>query len=134
MKIGRALVRQLEANPADRSLPWAIGRVGARIPFYGPIANTVPPEVAAEWIERLVELPVSHELAFANSLLGARTNDPERDVDDDVRHLAVARLGAAGIRGDAANRLRRYLPSDAADAARVFGESLPIGLRLGEDV
>ena len=99
---------------------------------YGPIASVVSPDVAAGWIERLVELPLSHELAFAISLVGARTNDPERDVDDDVRHLAVARLGAAGIRGAAANRLRRYLPSDAADASRIFGESLPNGLRLGD--
>ena len=31
---------------------WAIGRLGARVPLYGPLNTVVPAETAADWLTR----------------------------------------------------------------------------------
>jgi hypothetical protein len=132
-KLGKELLKRLVDDPRNRSFPWALARFGARVPLYGPHASVVAPDVAERWIRALLDLgEMTPELAFAIGQIGARTNDPERDVDDDLRHVAVARIAAAGLRGDALDRLRRYVPQGLEQAARVFGESLPHGLRLHE--
>ncbi|HET6882533.1 MAG TPA: Hsp70 family protein, partial [Pirellulales bacterium] len=53
---------------------WAIGRLGARVPMYGPL-NTVAPLAEAErWIERLLEMNVD-TAAFSLVQLTRRTGD-----------------------------------------------------------
>jgi hypothetical protein len=62
--------------------------------------------------------------------LGARTDDPVRDIRDELRQTILETLTAAGATDTLLQRLRAYTPPVRADAARLFGESLPAGLRL----
>ena len=83
-----------------------------------------------EWIDGLLALKeVTPEIAAAIGQIGARTGDPARDLDENVRERAAARLEALG-HAAAAGQLRTIVESDLTDASRRFGESLPHGLRL----
>jgi hypothetical protein len=62
--------------------------------------------------------------------LGARTDDPVRDIHSDLRQTILETLTAAGTTDALLQRLRDYTPPARDDAARLFGESLPEGLRL----
>lgn len=129
--LGDALVARLKRERRNASLVWALGRVGARTPVYGPLNTVVPPGAAAAWLEALLDIAgASADTAAACVQLGARTGDPARDLDEDVTRAAHARLVAAGHADEALSRLLEVLPPSEADRRQGWGESLPEGLRL----
>jgi hypothetical protein len=73
---------------------------------------------------------VTSHVATAVSQLAARTDDPLRDVEPEFRQEAVRLLQAAGVGDELLESLRAYVPRSRAAAVRIFGESLPEGLRL----
>jgi hypothetical protein len=131
VSLGQELLGKLKKEPTDKSWLWSLGKVGARIPLYGPLNCVVPVATAAQWLMALLELPeITPETASAVVQLGSRTDDQWRDIDDDLRRKAIDRLALAGIPDESSQGLHRYVPPAQADALRIFGESLPQGLRL----
>ncbi|MGC2108226.1 MAG: Hsp70 family protein, partial [Candidatus Korobacteraceae bacterium] len=130
--LGGELLRKLKKEPADGSWLWSLGRFGARIPLCGSLNCVVPAETAAEWIGALLDLPeVTHETASAILQLGRITEDRTRDVSDEVREFAIARLVEARLADKTlVQRLKNSVSPDRDDLARTFGEPLPKGLHL----
>jgi len=129
--LGEELVSRIEEEPDNKSYLWSLGRLGARAPFYGPLNCVVPAEVAGRWAMALLRIPaVTPHSAAAVVQLAALANDPLRDVEPQVRQAAVEKLSGAGIDDELIQSLRTYVPPTRADAVRIFGESLPEGLRL----
>jgi hypothetical protein len=127
--VGNELAEKVRRDPRNTSYLWSLGRVGARIPFYGPLNSVVPPADASRWIEVLVALrDMTPDVASAVVQLGARTGDPLRDTDEEVRQRAIEAV--AGVAPQLVPSLREYIPPGGSDALRIFGESLPEGLRL----
>ena len=130
-RFGDELLPRVRREPRSASWLWAIGRLGARTPLYGPLNSVVAPAAAERWIDALLALKeLTPEAAAAVAQIGGRTGDPARDVPEEAAERAAARLEEAGF-SDIAERLRRIVPPDRSDASRVFGEGLPEGLRLG---
>src|SRR5262249_8908432 len=50
VKAGDELLRRVRRDAGNASLLWAIGRLGARAPFYGPLSSVVPPQDAGRWL------------------------------------------------------------------------------------
>jgi molecular chaperone DnaK (HSP70) len=131
--LGEELLAKIKKQPADKGWLWSLGRLGARIPLYGPLNCGVPVGTASKWLKDLLDLPeFALETASAVVQLGSRTTDHLRDIDDDLRQKAIARLTAAGIKDDLSRPLYEYVPPAQVDAQRIFGESLPEGLRLAQ--
>jgi hypothetical protein len=130
--LGEELLRKLKKEPADGGWLWSLSRLGARIPLYGSLTCVVPAEAAAEWISALLALrEVTPETASAVLQLGRRTDDRARDIGDDTRHRAIAKLAGAGVADEMIlRRLTDFVAPDRADVVRTFGESLPRGMRL----
>jgi len=129
--LGNELVRKLRKAPAGAGYAWALGRMGARAPFAGPLNCVAPSQAAEAWVEALLTLPeFGPEAAWAVAYIGARTDDPARDIGEEFRQKALERLAGAGAAPDAIAHLREVVPPARADALRLFGESLPEGLRL----
>jgi molecular chaperone DnaK (HSP70) len=130
-RFGEALLERARREPRNASWLWALGRLGARVPLYGPLNAVIPPDVAEQWIARLLELKgLTPDTAAAIAQIGARTGDPARDIRADLAQGAADRLDAAGF-GDWTAPLRVVHEPGMADAGRLFGEALPEGLRLG---
>lgn len=131
-KLGDELLARLRRDSRNSAGLWALSRFGARAPLYGPLNSVVPPNVAERWIDALLGFKgVTPDLVSAILLIGARTDDPARDISSDTADRAYEALKAAGISADLLRGLREPLAHDRADAGRVFGESLPEGLQLG---
>ena len=129
--LGKDLLRKIKEHPNNKSFLWSLGRLGARIPLYGPLNCVVPAETAGEWVRSLLKLPeLNSDVASAIVQLGARTNDQLRDIDNDLRWEALVKLHAVGMTDSLIESLREYTPPGRTDALRIFGESLPEGLRL----
>lgn len=111
---------------------WAIGRLGARRPFYGSAHSVVPPETAARWLDAILALDWKkiEPAAFAAVQIARMTGDRSRDLPDDLRATVVRRLETANAPANWIAMVREAVELDAADEGRVFGESLPAGLKL----
>ena len=130
-KIGDELVRRVRRAATDASLLWAIGRVGARTPLYGPLSSVVLPQETARWLDALVSVKItSPDLIAAIVQLAGVTGDSLRDLDERERQRAAARLRDSGAADEALRALEQPVMRSAVDASRVFGEPLPSGLRL----
>ena len=112
---------------------WAIGRLGARVPLYGPLNTVVAVEVASRWTESLLALSINDPLlTFAIVQLTRRTHDRYRDVPDLLRQRVLIWLTTQQAPDHPLTLVRDGGSLDAEEANRVFGESLPKGLRLRE--
>jgi molecular chaperone DnaK (HSP70) len=131
VSLGQELLTKIRKEPAEKSWLWSLGRLGARTPLYGPLNCVVTAETASKWLGELLELPqFTAETASAIVQLGSRTIDHVRDIDDELRETAIRRLATAGIADELIRGLQQYVPPAESDAQRIFGESLPEGLRL----
>ncbi len=129
--LGQELLGKLTQHPTNKSYVWSLGRLGARIPFAGPLNCVIPADTAAAWLQALLDLPnLTPDIASTIIQLGARTDDPVRDINDELRHVALTKLSAARCPETLRQSLYEYLPPARTDVARIFGESLPAGLRL----
>lgn len=137
VEIGR-LAGQWLANRSTESLwpvlAWSIGRLGARIPLYGPLNSVVPPEDVTPWIQLLLKsnLPVA-VAAFPLVQMAVKTGDRFRDVPDSPRDRVTAWLERESAGRHYLDMVRSSANWELADRATAFGESLPRGLRLGSE-
>jgi len=128
------LLAAKEKTPAVQdALIWTIGRVGARVPMYGPLNVVVPAAEAARWARKLMETSGSElSIAFALMQLARKTGDRFRDVDGQTRREILDWFTRAGT----AEHLRELVAEGGKlvgeEEGRMFGESLPRGLRLSE--
>ncbi len=130
--VGEWLLERLRKPAESPQTWWAVGRLGARVPFYGSAHNVVPRETAMEWLEQLLALDWKRVKpgAFAATLLARMSGDRARDLEPDFRALIAQRLQAAKAPDSWIQMVQTVTQLDEADEKRVFGESLPPGLRL----
>jgi hypothetical protein len=126
------LARVAAEGPAPHLL-WAVGRLGARVPFHGGAHLVVPAAAAERWAARLLALSVPRrDLVFPLGQLARRSGDRARDVDEAVRARVVAALAEGGAAEEAVRAVREVAEASEEEERRIFGESLPPGLRLVE--
>jgi molecular chaperone DnaK (HSP70) len=131
VKLGEELAQRIARDPRNSARLWALGRLGARTPLYGPLNSVVPAAIAERWIAGVLALKdLTSEAGAAVVQLGALTGDRVRDVSPEVRQRAIVILQAAGVDEEGLAPLRDIVPADRVRASRMFGESLPEGLRL----
>jgi molecular chaperone DnaK (HSP70) len=120
-------------KPSENSQGWwAVGRIGARMPFYGSAHSVVPADTAAGWVDAILALDWKkiEPAAFAAVQIARMTGDRTRDLTDEIRAHVVRRLEAANAPQSWVAMVREVVALDAADEGRVFGEALPAGLKL----
>ena len=129
-RYGDELLERIRREPRNSHWLWALSRLGARQPLYGPLNAVVPASVAERWTERLLTLKdMTADRAECIAHIGARTADPARDISDTAASSIAERLAASGFE-NAAERLRAVTASSTLETGRLFGETLPEGLKL----
>jgi molecular chaperone DnaK (HSP70) len=129
--LGQELVAKIRKEPGDAIWLWSLGRLGARIPLYGPLHSVVAAEIIGEWLKALLDLSTFTSMtASAIALMARRVDDSSRDIDEAIRKQVISRFMTLGIAEETIQLLSTYVPPERADAVRSFGESLPSGLQL----
>ncbi|MCC6493873.1 MAG: Hsp70 family protein [Pirellulales bacterium] len=134
IELGRLL---LDLSPKKKlsairpAIVWAVARLGARQPAYGPLNTVIPPAEASDWLDRLQDDSQGDAITqFAVVNLARRTGDRFRDTGDAARGRVLQWLD-----DHRAGEHARKLVAEGGELAReeqdrVFGEQLPKGLRL----
>ncbi|BAN25178.1 Hsp70 family protein [Caballeronia insecticola] len=132
IEVGEWLLTRLKKPSENMQSWWAVGRIGARQPFYGSAHGVVPPEIAVTWLDAILALDWKKvdPAAFAAVQIARMTGDRSRDLPDDARAAVVQRLEAMGAAHAWIAMVRETVELDRADVGRVFGETLPAGLKL----
>lgn len=113
------------------ALLWTLGRLGARVPAYGPLNSVVPRERAATWLAAATGLPGDDpNQTLAVMQLARRTEDRYRDVDASDRRQAAAWLKEHAAPGHLLELVEQGGALASEEQDRVFGERLPQGLEL----
>ena len=132
VEVGRWLRHRLEAGgPGARSY-WPLERLGARQPFYGGAQDVVPVDVAEAWLGLLLPLDFKKAdgAAFAAAQLARVTGDRNRDLPEPRRLEVARRLEAAAVPAPWIAMVREVVELSQQDEMRVFGDTLPSGLKL----
>jgi len=131
-RLGDWLVERLAKHGENPQSWWTIGRLGARVPFYGSAHTVVPPDVAERWLHAClaVDFRKIEHAPFAVALLARKSGDRARDVPSDLGEQVAARLEAIDAPSSWKRMVREVAHLEEADERRIFGESLPPGLRL----
>ncbi|WP_166826323.1 Hsp70 family protein [Thalassoroseus pseudoceratinae] len=134
IELGRILLDLYDRpkmQPVQDALLWALGRVGQRVPLYGPLNSVLPPEIVAGWVEKLLDKPKPGSLGLlAVMLLARRTDDRFRDLPAALRDRVSVWLETEDAPPHWVQLVREGGEFDQTEEGQIFGESLPPGLRL----
>ncbi len=130
-EVGDSVLERIGREGPAPHLLWSLGRLGARVPFHGSGHACVGPEIAEDWLERLVALPAKRaDLAFPVAQIARMSGDRARDVGPESRQVALRVLAEARAGEALVRAVREPVALEAAEEQRIFGEGLPAGLRL----
>ncbi|MCC6510825.1 MAG: Hsp70 family protein [Pirellulaceae bacterium] len=123
-----ALVDNKRWHAAREAMLWTIGRLGNRVPTYGPLNTIVDTEAVEAWLEKLLLIQQRSSAWQLAILLCARlTGDRYRDIDAALRGSLVKQLASAP------EHYRQLIEQGgqlaAEESSQIVGEALPLGLR-----
>jgi hypothetical protein len=126
------LLNRAAFEPVQNALIWTLGRVGGRVPVYGPLNLVVPPSKACEWIDSLLRTGDLNGPGLQLTLmqLARKTGDRFRDIDQQARARILQRLSTVNISSHYLQLISDGGTLQAEESNLIFGESLPAGLRL----
>jgi molecular chaperone DnaK (HSP70) len=124
-------------SPPTPTLDWCIGRLGARVPLYGPANTVIPPSQVQPWLDRLLakdRKPApdreTTERIFALTQIARVSGDRVRDLDDPTRARVLDALADLGASDESLRPVREHTELQSAQQSAALGDSLPAGLRL----
>jgi hypothetical protein len=133
-KLGDELIARMDSRKGreDAVHLWALSRIGARVPLYGPLDKVVPPSQVKTWLAPMLgwDWPEPDKVAFPLAQLARRTGDRARDLDDAMRAKVadVVRAMPGGER--AVVLIEQVVALEAREERVALGDTLPAGLRM----
>ncbi|MEQ8790959.1 MAG: Hsp70 family protein [Pirellulaceae bacterium] len=135
VELGKMLVELLpkkKLQPVRAALGWALGRLGQRVPVYGPLNTVVPAEASSKWLREFLSLAAEEPAAdLAVMQMARRTGDRWRDIPQSLREEVLEWLAARDAKPHYQQLVREGGTLDTQEQGQVIGESLPKGLRIG---
>jgi len=133
-EVGGWLLERLTKHDEPKQSWWAVGRLGARVPFYGSAHQVLPRDTAMAWLALALRQDWAKvdTAMFAAAQLARASGDRERDLPEALRLEVAVRLERAGAPAAWPTMVREPTVLAEAEERRVFGESLPPGLSLVE--
>ena len=134
-QLGQALLKPLRRSPVPTYGFWALTRLGARVLLYGPLNAVVHPQVVESWLDAFWAFEPGHESeriawAFCLAQLARRSGQRALDVDDSHRQSVLTVLRSLSVPAHWVRMVEEVAELEGEEQSQMFGESLPIGLRL----
>ncbi|MFT6985452.1 MAG: molecular chaperone DnaK (HSP70) [Psychromonas sp.] len=131
-KIGQWLLKRLQKSSETSSSWWALGRLASRIPFHGSAHNVIDKKEVQSWLPRLLSIDwkKNPQAAFAVVLMSRMSGDRSRDLDTNWRTKIIKQLTNVKAPESWIEMVASVKELNEAETKRVFGEGLPVGLKL----
>lgn len=131
MEILLKIVAKEGAGAARGSAIWALGRLGARVPLYGPLNSVVSSKQIRRLMDEIVSLKnLPPDALVEIAMIGRLCDDRFRDLDTSSRLRLLRFLKESGAKAHTIDLVERHIPISEEESGIVFGEGLPSGLRV----
>ena len=133
--LGQTLLKSLRRSPVPTYGFWALTRLGARVLLYGPLNGVVHHQIVESWLDALLNFEPGHQSegvswGFCLAQLARCTGQRALDVDDVQRRNVLTVLRSISVPDHWARMVEEVVELETDEQSQMFGESLPIGLRL----
>jgi hypothetical protein len=120
-----------KSEPLRPALLWAVGRLGSRVPVYGPLNTTVGRQEVEHWVAKLLRFGFQDKaMMTALAQLARKTGDRYRDLSQETCEAVVQQLDAFDAPASYVDLVRDGGTLTSEQETAVFGEALPLGIRL----
>jgi molecular chaperone DnaK (HSP70) len=132
IQLGEWLLKRLEKAAEPSQTWWAVGRIGARMPFHGSSHNVIPADTVGLWLQQMlaVDWKKIPQAGFAATLIARMSGDRARDLDDAMRLQVVEKLKLSKAPASWIEMVEQFKELDEKEEKQIFGEALPPGLKL----
>lgn len=132
IQLGEWLLKRLEKAGEPNQTWWAVGRIGARMPFHGSSHNVIPADTACLWLNRIlaVDWKKIPQAGFAATLIARMSGDRVRDIDEAMRRQIIEKLKLSKTPASWIDMVEQIKELDEKEEKQIFGEALPPGLKL----
>jgi hypothetical protein len=133
--LGQALLKLLRRSPVPTYGFWALTRLGARVLLYGPLNAVIHHQVAEQWLDAILSFQPGHDSerlawAFCLAQIARRSGQRALDVDESHRQGVLTVLRSLQVPVHWVRMVEEVTELEGEEQSQMFGESLPIGLRL----
>jgi hypothetical protein len=133
--LAEALLKQVTLSPVPTYCFWALTRLGARQLLYGPMNLVLHPHLIENWLDTLISFQPANDserLSWCYCLAqwARRTGQRAIDIGAPQSQRVVEILRTHQAPEDWIRMVAEVVDLQSEDRSRMFGESLPIGLRL----
>jgi molecular chaperone DnaK (HSP70) len=134
-QLGQTLLKSLRRSPTPPYGFWSLTRLGARLLLYGPLNGVVHPQIVETWLDAVLGFQPGNDSErkswlFCLTQLARRSGQRALDVNETQRQRVLEVLRER----EAPPRWRRLVEEvaevEGEEGSELFGEALPIGLRL----
>ncbi|MGZ8199721.1 MAG: Hsp70 family protein [Methylosarcina sp.] len=131
-QLGEWLLNRLQKPGEPGQTWWAVGRIGARVPFHGSSHNVISPETASLWLQQILNADWKKvpQAGFAATVIARMSGDRARDIDESIRGQIVEKLKLNKSPASWIDMVEHYKELDENVEKQIFGEALPPGLKL----
>jgi DNA-K related protein len=134
-QLGTTLLKTLRRSPVPTYGFFALTRFGARKLFYGPLNAVVHPDIVQQWLDAILAFEPGHQSErvswlFCLAQLARRCGQRALDIDDSHRASVLKLLHDQGAAARLVRGVEEVVELAGEEQRELFGESLPIGLRL----
>jgi molecular chaperone DnaK (HSP70) len=132
IEVGSWLLKRLQKASEPNQTWWAVGRIGARVPFHGSSHNVIPAETVENWLQQLLKVDWKKipQAGFAATVIARKSGDRARDIKDDMRKLVLEKMKLSKLPSSWVAMVEEYRELDEQEEKQMFGEALPPGLKL----
>jgi uncharacterized protein YjeT (DUF2065 family) len=132
VQLGDWLLKRLEKASESNQTWWAVGRIGARIPFHGSSHNVVSSETVENWLPQLLaeDWKKTPQIGFAATLISRMSGDRARDISDEMREQVLEKLKISKAPASWLEMVDSVKELSEKEEKQIFGEALPAGLKL----
>jgi len=132
IQLGEWLLKRLQKPGESAQTWWAVGRIGARIPFHGSGHNVIPAGVIGNWLQEILaeDWKKTPQAGFAATLISRMSGDRARDIDEATRKQVIEKLKLSKAPASWAGLVEEFKELDEKEEKQIFGEALPPGLKL----
>ncbi|MGZ8160999.1 MAG: Hsp70 family protein [Methylobacter sp.] len=132
IQLGEWLLKRLEKAGEPSQTWWAVGRIGARMPFHGSSHNVIPADTVCLWLKQILALDwkKTPQAGFAATLIARMSGDRARDIDGAMRGQIIEKLKLSKAPASWIDMVEQLKELDEKEEKQIFGEALPPGLKL----
>ena len=133
--LAQALLKSLRRSPVPTYGFFALTRLGARVLLYGPLNAVVHHQLAETWLDAILPFTPGNDSerrawTFCLTQLARKSGQRALDLNDGHRHRVLEVLRSVSAPAHWIRMVEEVAELEGEEQTQMFGESLPIGLRL----